>query len=114
LATLVVAVLIVLSAPLTASTVFPHATIGALAVVLAAVTTGALAYVAVAELRAGRPQRSQKRTGAAGLWTMPPLEALLAPTCSSSRRLGLLALRAYLILAAVSVVIKMVELAIAG
>ena len=46
--------------------------------------------------------------------TMPPLETLPAPRCSSSRRLGLLALRAYLILAAVSVVIKVVELAIAG
>ena len=46
--------------------------------------------------------------------TMPPLDTLPAPRCSSSRRLGLGAPRAYLILAAVSVVIKVVELAIAG
>jgi len=114
LATLVVGVLIVLSALLTASTVFPHADLGALAVVLAAVTGGALFCVAVAELRAGRSTRSQRRTIADGMWTMPPLETLPAPTSSSHRLLGLMVLRTYLILAAVSVVIKVVELAIAG
>jgi len=114
LATLVVGVLIVLSALLTASTVFPHADPGALAVVLAAVTGGALFCVAVAELRAGRSTRSQRRTIADGMWTMPPLETLPAPTSSSHRLLGLMVLRTYLILAAVSVVIKVVELAIAG
>jgi Mn2+/Fe2+ NRAMP family transporter len=114
LATLVVGVLIVLSALLTASTLFPGADVGVLAVVLAGVTSGALASVVVAGLRAGGSQRSQKPTGADRVWTMPPLETLPAPTSSSSRWLGLMVLRIYLILAAVSVVIKVVELALAG
>ncbi|HUA47679.1 MAG TPA: NRAMP family divalent metal transporter [Solirubrobacteraceae bacterium] len=114
LATLVVGVLIVLSALLTASTLFPKADVGVLAVGLAAVTSGAVGGVVVAGLRAGGSQRSQKRTGADDMWTMPPLESLPAPTSSSSRLLGLMALRVYLILAVVGVVIKVVELAIAG
>jgi Mn2+/Fe2+ NRAMP family transporter len=112
LATVVVGVLIVLSALLTASTVFPHADIALLAVVLGAVTAVALAALAVSALASPPRRRASIDGRASDTWTMPPLETLAPPNTCVNRRLGLTVLRVYLILAAVSVVVKVVELAI--
>ena len=43
-------------------------------------------------------------------WTMPPIETLPPPPASRARLLGLVALRAYLLLAAVVVIVKIVQL----
>ena len=53
------------------------------------------------------PRRS--RTGPPA-WTMPPIETLPPPPASRARVLGLVALRAYLLLAAVVVIVKVVQL----
>lgn len=43
-------------------------------------------------------------------WTMPPIETLPPPPASRARTLGLIALRAYLLLAAAVVIIKVIQL----
>lgn len=114
LATLVVGVLIVLSALLTANTVFPGADIETLAVVLGGLMALSLVCLLVAALLTEGRRRSERHAGAPWLWTMPPLDTLPPPDRSAFRWLGLAVLRVYLLFAAVSVVIKVLELAIGG
>lgn len=45
-------------------------------------------------------------------WRMPPLHLLQRPAISTSRRLGMGALRLYLAIATILVIVKIVELAI--
>jgi hypothetical protein len=45
-------------------------------------------------------------------WRLPPLPELPRPEWSTSRKMGMLALRAYLLLAAVLLVVKVVALAL--
>jgi Mn2+/Fe2+ NRAMP family transporter len=45
-------------------------------------------------------------------WRMPPLDTLTAPAITGARRLGLLGLRAYLALAMVMVIVKIIETAL--
>lgn len=54
------------------------------------------------------PLRSS-RVGPPG-WTMPPIETLPPPPASRARLLGLIALRAYLLLAAAVVMVKVAQL----
>ena len=45
-------------------------------------------------------------------WRMPPLDELPAPVITGARRIGLIALRGYLAIALLMVVIKVVETAL--
>jgi hypothetical protein len=47
-------------------------------------------------------------------WQMPPLEELPRPVWSLTRKVGVLALRAYLVLAMVLVLGKVIQLALTG
>lgn len=47
-------------------------------------------------------------------WRMPPLTLLARPQLSTTRRLGLTVLRGYLVLAVGMVVVRVVQLALAG
>ncbi|RDH96890.1 NRAMP (natural resistance-associated macrophage protein)-like metal ion transporter [Curtobacterium sp. AG1037] len=130
----VVAVLVVLSLVLTVSVVFPAITSAQVTDVLLG---GAALSVAVGLAFLVRTQRGRSgavsgtRTGGgpvggavAGLearvtsatdrasWRMPPVEQLPAPQLSPGRRLGLTALRVYLVVAVVLVVVRVVQLAL--
>jgi hypothetical protein len=52
------------------------------------------------------------RTGREG-WRMPPLAMLSAPLLSTGRKMGLTALRAYLAIAMILVIVKIIEVALA-
>jgi NRAMP (natural resistance-associated macrophage protein)-like metal ion transporter len=112
----VIWVLVVMSVILTASVVFPAISAAQiLAIMLAGAVAGtALAvYLAVASRRqaAGRlvvPVEWQKKD----TWRMPPLNRLGKPVLSTGRRLGLAAMRGYLLVAFALVVVKIAELAV--
>ncbi|NMI02248.1 NRAMP family divalent metal transporter [Pseudonocardia acidicola] len=116
----VIAVLVMLSIVLTAAVVFPGITDTAILTILGAGTGLALlAGLALAVQRRVRPapadtsepasDRSQRAT-----WRMPPLALLTRPQLSTGRRIGLTVLRGYLVIAAGMVVVRVVQLALAG
>jgi hypothetical protein len=114
----VIAVLITLSVVLTASVMFPAITAGQIFMIMGgcaavAVVTGGFAVVR------GRPAaRALPELSAAGSpvdklsWRMPPLGVLPAPAVTGARRIGLIGLRAYLAVAMVMVIVKIVALAV--
>ena len=110
----VIAVLVMLSVVLTASVLFPAITAGQILAILAGC---AAASVLVAGLRwpggcgRGRPRSLPiDRTGRSG-WRMPPLTLLDRPVMSTGRKLGMSALRLYLAVAMILVIVRIVELA---
>jgi NRAMP (natural resistance-associated macrophage protein)-like metal ion transporter len=107
--TVVVAALIVLSALLTTSTLFDGAN---LAVVAAGLGSIAVVVLAALATTAARRQPRCTFTGTAwerATWTMPPIETLSPPVRSRGRAIGLAVLRAYLVVAAVLVVVRIVQ-----
>jgi Mn2+/Fe2+ NRAMP family transporter len=112
---LIVGVLLVLSGILMATTLFPHLNVVAVAGYLVAALV-VLAGAAGITLRwlAGRqpvtttptPHRVADRTN----WRMPPLVLLQPVTWSVGTRLGMIALRGYLVLGAVLLIVKAVQL----
>ena len=111
----VIAVLVILSIVLTASVLFPS--IGS-AAIIAILIGGALiaifAGVTFAIVRARRPRAPDADTvdrRERPTWRMPPIALLSTPKLSGGRRLGLTVLRAYLLLAMVLVVVRVVQLA---
>ena len=102
---------LVLSALLVTGTLFPYLTVSwrtAALVLLPAVILGALLGARLCpEGPPGPPRRL--RTGPPA-WTMPPIETLPPPPASRARLLGLIALRAYLLLAAAVVIVKVAQL----
>ena len=115
LAGLIVGVLLFLSGILMATTLFPHIDVVAVAeylavalVVLAAAAVVALRWMAGREpvTAAAAPHRVADRT----TWRMPPLTLLEPVRWSAGTRLGMIALRTYLVVGAVLLVVKAVEL----
>jgi Mn2+/Fe2+ NRAMP family transporter len=129
----VVTVLIALSIVLTASVVFPSITAGQImAIIGGCAGAAALAGLALLASRwaAHRRRISGHDDGTATpealadaieqdaaevadkmTWRMPPLDELPAPVITGARRVGLIALRAYLGLALILVVVKVAEVA---
>ncbi len=111
----VVAVLVALSVILTASVLFP--TISArqiLDIMIACGAAGVLVagFVLSRRLRAvGVAADPVDRSGREN-WRMPPLHLLQRPAMATSRKLGIGALRVYLAIATILVIVKIVELAI--
>jgi hypothetical protein len=120
---IVIAILVILSVVLTAATLFPDlgggAIIGILiaGVVLAIVTAAVVGALRIRSRARGEltaqpaagVDRSQRLT-----WRMPPLALLERPQLSLTRRLGLGVLWVYLIVAMILVVVRVVQLALAG
>ena len=110
----VIAVLITLSVVLTASVLFPSISgrqitdtfIGCAAV---SVVVGAWMLARARRRIGGVPVDRSGREG----WRMPPLAMLSAPLLSTGRKVGLTALRVYLAIAMVLVIVKIVEVALA-
>ena len=123
----IIGVLVLLSLVLTAATLFPHLSGGQLAALLAggvglgvlavagwalarsvARRRGALPGDPEAELDTGVVRAAERLT-----WRMPPLESLPKPAWSPGRKLGMLTLRLYLVIAVSLVIVKIVQLSLA-
>jgi Mn2+/Fe2+ NRAMP family transporter len=114
----VIAALISLSVVLTASVIFPAITGTQIEVIMAACAAGAAAAGGWLLVRGRRPGAAVS-AAAAGMpaaermaWRMPPLAELPTPAITGGRRIGLIALRGYLAVALIMVVVKVVLLAI--
>jgi Mn2+/Fe2+ NRAMP family transporter len=137
IASLIVTVLLMLSGILVATTLFPQLDVTLLLVPCAlalafgltaaavyavrgqrrhrveeavewAATTLTLAPVGHVDLRAG--MRLSPRARARQTWRMPPLTMLERPAWSRGRRIGMIALRGYLVVAVLLLVVKAVQL----
>jgi Mn2+/Fe2+ NRAMP family transporter len=105
----VVASFLVLSGLLLASTLFPGTAIGWPAIILS--LAGAAAPGALAGLRLGDDTaRRRDAWPDRSTWTMPRIESLPPPVPSRARTVGLVVLRAYLLLAAAAVIAKVIGL----
>ena len=111
-------VLVILSVVLTASVLFPAITGAQIVDVLAVGTLVGLGLGAFLLIQARR-HRDQvtvddvlAETMSRDTWRMPPLARLERPTMSLRRKIGLMALRGYLVVALALVVVKIVEVAI--
>jgi hypothetical protein len=121
----IIGVLVLLSLVLTAATLFPSLSGSQLTAILAVGAGTGLAGAgawAVARWRsarrAGLPEDPEGELDTGVVieaerltWRMPPLSELPRPRWSPGRRLGMLTLRAYLVVAVGLVVVKIVELA---
>ena len=109
----VLAVLITLSVILTLAVLYPNLTAGQILDVMGG--CGLLALGLAGYTLFGRRARAAAgpidRTGALD-WRMPPLSRLGRAVMPTSRRIGMTALRLYLALASILVVVKIVELAL--
>jgi Mn2+/Fe2+ NRAMP family transporter len=111
---IVVAILVTLSVILTAAVLFPHVSSGT---ILSIMATCAVAGSAAA----GYALAHRHRKGWAGSWAvdrtgrqdwrMPPLDDLPAPVISTGGKIGLAALRTYLLIVMILVVVRVVQLA---
>jgi Mn2+/Fe2+ NRAMP family transporter len=119
----VIAILITLSIVLTASVIFPTIT----GTQILAIMAGCAAFSVLAGVRMLTHRRHAAGTPAAiadalaednadvadrDTWRMPPLSELSAPVISRARKLGLTALRSYLAIAMIMVIVKIVETAL--
>ena len=109
----VIAVLITLSVVLTASVLFPDITGQQIVIIMAACAVASVAAGGWALVRARRAVGGVPvdRTGR-DTWRMPPLAMLSKPVLSTGRKIGLSALRAYLAIAMILVIVKIVQLAL--
>ncbi len=109
----VIAVLITLSVVLTASVLFPDITGRQIVIIMAACAVASVGAGGWALVRARRAVGGVPvdRTGR-DTWRMPPLAMLSKPVLSTGRKIGLSALRAYLAIAMILVIVKIVQLAL--
>jgi NRAMP (natural resistance-associated macrophage protein)-like metal ion transporter len=115
IAAFIVGVLVELSLILMASTMFPKIDVTHLFVELSVVLGVTLAGAGIYALRGGRSQagvdlvtdmpKDKRHT-----WTMPPLALLERPVWSPGRKVGMLLLRGYLVVAVLLLVVKTVQL----
>jgi Mn2+/Fe2+ NRAMP family transporter len=115
----IVGVLVMLSAILGAVTVFPDLNVGVLTMVMGGALLLALAVVGAVQLR-GRRRRIEARELDEIeeidrlTWQMPPLDELARPVWSTARKVGVLTLRGYLVVAVLLVLGRVVQLALTG
>jgi hypothetical protein len=114
-ASVIVGVLVILSLILAATTLFPTWDVGLLTTVLAVALALGLGLTGLLHLR----RRRSATHPAAGApvqdrmtWRMPPLAELPQPVWSTTRKVAMLALRLYLVVAAVLLAARVVQLAL--
>jgi Mn2+/Fe2+ NRAMP family transporter len=115
LASVVVGTIVLLSMILTVTTVFPHVNVKTLALVGGAALAAVLVVLGLATLRARRGAESVTMIDTAPAipreqWTMPPITLLSRPQWSRGRRVGLMALQGYVIVAMILLAVKVVQL----
>ena len=113
---LIVGTLLLLSGILMATTLFPHINVVAVAgclalvlVLLAAAAVPVLRWMARRQPAAPAP-KAPARPVDRSTWRMPPLTLLEPVTWSPGTRLGMIALRAYLVAGALLLVVKAIQL----
>jgi len=115
ISTVIIATLLMLSGTLMATTLFPHLDAARIAVWLSVALGAGLVIVAIAvRVGAGRQRAAVRRPDVhraqrAG-WRMPPLAMLKPVTWSPGLKLGVIALRGYLVIAALLLVVKAIRL----
>ncbi|HLH25162.1 MAG TPA: NRAMP family divalent metal transporter [Chloroflexota bacterium] len=113
-ASIIVGVLLLLSLVLMATTLLPDLDPMLVTGALGALLFGGLVVLGLLQL----PTRAERAAPAAGAaydsttWQMPPLETLPKPVWSVGRKVALLTLRGYLLVAIILVVVKVVQLAL--
>jgi NRAMP (natural resistance-associated macrophage protein)-like metal ion transporter len=108
----VLGVLVMLSVILTASVLFPDITAAQILGIMIGCAAAGLA-AGVYTVRHRGPAQAVDRTGAED-WRMPPLAELGKAELSAGKRIGMGALRSYLVISAVLVIVKVVELTLAA
>ena len=112
LASVIVAVLVMLSMVLVATTLFPSINAAALIVYLGAALVIGLLVIGALALR-GRERRAPAYTmspEARRNWTMPPLALLERPRWSAGRKAGMVLMRGYLLVAVLLLIVKATQL----
>jgi NRAMP (natural resistance-associated macrophage protein)-like metal ion transporter len=116
-AAVIVGMLLVLSGTLMVTTLFPHIDVGWLFIGLTiGLTVAGLVVLVVLRImahRSGRPTRGPTHAVARMekmSWRMPPLALLKPVKWSPGTRIGILALRGYLVLSAVLLLVKAIQL----
>ena len=116
IASLIVGTLLMLSGVLMATTLFPHVNVTALLVAfsasLGAIGLSVAGWLQVIARRSGRrrPPPPRMSTSEKMSWRMPPLSLLKPVRWSPGLRAGFLSLRAYLVLSAVLLLVKAIQL----
>ncbi len=116
-ASLIVAVLVLLSLIVTITTVFPTVPFGSLVASLTALGALGLSVLGGSARRRGghlAAERLEATKAPRDTWRMPALATLAPPVWSAQRKLGLLALRAYLVVAVVLLAVKIGQVAVGG
>ena len=112
LATIIVAVLVLLSLILTVTTVFPSVPLGLFtAAVVAVAAAGAIWIQVTARRRGPNPERERGVGGDRRVWRMPPLATLKPPVWSRLQRIAMYSLRGYLVLAVLVLGVRVAQLA---
>ncbi|MEV7213298.1 NRAMP family divalent metal transporter [Kitasatospora cineracea] len=113
--TMVVGVLVSLSVILTAAVLFPDLDAAAIEWILAGCGLAGVLSAGYAFTRRRTATREDPvdRTGRAD-WRMPPLETLAKPVVSTGYKIGMGALRGYLLVAMVLVIVKIARTALSG
>ena len=112
LATIIVAVLVLLSLILTVTTVFPSVPLGLFtAAVVALAAAGAIWIQVTARRRGPNPERERGVGGDRRVWRMPPLATLKPPVWSRLQRVAMYSLRGYLVLAVLVLGVRVAQLA---
>jgi NRAMP (natural resistance-associated macrophage protein)-like metal ion transporter len=116
LASFIVGVLVILSLILAATTLYPSMDSKVLLAVLGAILVLGLGVVGAlqARRRGGAPPEAEQNIVDKATWRMPPLVELPKPEWSMTRKVGMLTLRVYLVLAALLMAVKVVQLALGG
>ncbi len=111
-ASIIVAILLMLSGILVVSTVFPSVDVGRLVVILSILLAGGLLVIGGVLLR-GRhaTERVVLPRQNRNTWRMPPLALLARPPWSRGRIVGMWALRGYLAVAVVLLVVRAIQIA---
>jgi NRAMP (natural resistance-associated macrophage protein)-like metal ion transporter len=105
----IIGVLVLLSVILTASVLYPQLSDHAMRIVLEGGALGLIAAGALFVLRTDRREPID-RTGQAG-WRMPPLRTLAPARITPGTKLGMVALRGYLLIAGGLILVRIVQLA---
>ncbi len=110
---IIVGVLVMLSLILAATTIFPDLNAPVFAAICGGVLAVGLLGMGIASFRTPRrPEPLIWRIQDRDTWRMPPLEALPKPVWSTARKVGMITLRGYLVVAMLLLVVKIVQLAL--
>jgi Mn2+/Fe2+ NRAMP family transporter len=111
-ASTVVAILVTLSVVLTTAVLFPTITAAAIMRIIAGCAIAGILATGYALLRRDRARTQPIDRTDREVWRMPPLNELTRPVMSTGRKVGMGALRVYLLVAMVLVIIKVTQLAL--